>query len=103
MDPNNVVIVDFAYDTFVLIHCFMVTVLHKGTGQRLRATILLEERDSNSVFYCIKWVERLQNINAMIYTPRRIYNNNSDTKDSGNSDSNGDDDGGNNDRNDNFV
>eukprot|EP00957_Ditylum_brightwellii_P010763 815689-Ditylum_brightwellii.AAC.1 len=57
MDPNNILIVDFGYGTTVLIHQTMVTVLHEETGQMLRATILIEGRDSNSVFYCIKWVE----------------------------------------------
>eukprot|EP00957_Ditylum_brightwellii_P034436 2611983-Ditylum_brightwellii.AAC.1 len=41
MNPNNTVVVDFGY------------------GQRLRATILLEGRDSDGVFYRIKWVESL--------------------------------------------
>eukprot|EP00957_Ditylum_brightwellii_P108616 8284382-Ditylum_brightwellii.AAC.1 len=46
MNPNNVVVVDFGY----------------GTGQRLRATILLEGRDSDGVFYSIKWVECPENV-----------------------------------------
>eukprot|EP00957_Ditylum_brightwellii_P065582 4974203-Ditylum_brightwellii.AAC.1 len=62
MDPNNVAIVDVDYGTSVLIQQTMVTVLHKETGQRLRATILIEGRDGNSVLYHIRWVECPVNI-----------------------------------------
>eukprot|EP00957_Ditylum_brightwellii_P003359 254549-Ditylum_brightwellii.AAC.1 len=57
MNSNSVVIVDFGYGTSIIFHCFMVNVLCKGIGQRLKATILLEGRDSGGVFYHIKWVE----------------------------------------------
>eukprot|EP00957_Ditylum_brightwellii_P046446 3525413-Ditylum_brightwellii.AAC.1 len=56
MDPNNIVIVDFSYSTSVAIHQTLVTVLHEETGQRSRATILIEGRDSNGVFYHISWL-----------------------------------------------
>eukprot|EP00957_Ditylum_brightwellii_P078888 5998331-Ditylum_brightwellii.AAC.1 len=82
MNPNGIVVVDFGY----------------GTGKRLKATILLERSDSDGVFYCFKGVDHLegieeweavvprgnvrrQNVNTMIYTPRRIHSNNSDIKD----------------------
>eukprot|EP00957_Ditylum_brightwellii_P078492 5968335-Ditylum_brightwellii.AAC.1 len=62
MNPNSVVVVDFGHGTSILIHHFIVNVLHKGTGQKMRVTILLEERDSDGVFYCIKWVERPEGV-----------------------------------------
>eukprot|EP00957_Ditylum_brightwellii_P035989 2726642-Ditylum_brightwellii.AAC.1 len=62
MNPNNIVVVDFGCGTSILIHRFLVDVLHEGTGQRLRATILLEGRDRDGVFYLIKWVEHLENV-----------------------------------------
>eukprot|EP00957_Ditylum_brightwellii_P013294 1003083-Ditylum_brightwellii.AAC.1 len=72
MNPNDVVIVDLGYGTSVLIHQFMVNVSHKGTGQRLRATILLEGRDSDGVFYRIKWVEHLVGVDEWkAVVPRR--------------------------------
>eukprot|EP00957_Ditylum_brightwellii_P170608 12986117-Ditylum_brightwellii.AAC.1 len=94
MNPNNIVIVDFGYGTSVLIHHFMISVLHKGIGHRLKATILLEGRDSDGVFYHIKWVERPVGIDEWeTVVPRRnvrriimmrIHNNNSDAKDGDN-------------------
>eukprot|EP00957_Ditylum_brightwellii_P194339 14800734-Ditylum_brightwellii.AAC.1 len=72
MNPNDVVVIDFGYGTSIIIHCFLVNALHKGTGQRLRATILLEGRDGDSVFYRIKWVEYLENVVEWeVVVPRR--------------------------------